>query len=288
MLTIRRALCLGALALAAVPTSAFASSFQLGVFPNEIGGIAAVEKAAGARAAIDHHYVPWTFHSWPKKTGDDFTNGRIPLLSWSAAPATTASAIASGSQDAIIRAAATALKGTHTIYLRPFYEFDQPKGHPRYIGTPSQVVAAWKHTYNVFQSVGAINVRFVWCPMGFDYANGVAQTFWPGSQYVDYVAADGYNFPGRKWRAFGDIFSAGLAYATGKAKPFFIAETASPGGDSRSASWISQGQAWAAAHANVAAVVYFDSVSPKGYDFRLLAHPSTFSAYKTWLSAIAW
>jgi beta-mannanase len=264
-----------------------AASFQLGVFPNETGGIAAVEQAAGARAAVDHHYIPWTFHSWPKKTTDDFAKGRTPLLSWSAAPKTTASAIASGSQDAVIRAAATALRGTHTVYLRPFYEFDQPKGHPRYIGTSTQVVAAWKHTYQVFRSAGATNVKFVWCPMAFDYAKGVAQRFWPGPSYVDYVAADGYNFPNRsKWRAFGDIFASALAFATQQAKPFIVAETASPGNDPRTASWITQAETWAASHPSVAAIVYFDSISPKGYDFRLLAHPGTFSAYRTWLQAI--
>ena len=170
--------------------------FQLGVFANEPGGVSAFEQKLGYKVSVDHTYVPWTFKSWSNRIAPDLTAGRTPFLSWSAAPTTTASAIASGSQDATIKAAATALKAANTtIYLRPFYEFDQPVGHPRYIGTPAQVIAAWQHTYNVFQSVGATNVKFVWCPMAFDYAKGGAQQCWPGAPYVDYVAADGYNFP---------------------------------------------------------------------------------------------
>jgi hypothetical protein len=278
----KRLSCTGVVLAALVTPAAAQAGVQLGAFPNETVGITTLESHLGHRLAIDHSYTPWDFTSWAKRVGPDLSAGRTPLLSWSAAPLTTASAIASGSQDTRIRAAATALKAAgKTIYLRPFYEFDQPVGHPRYIGTPTQVVAAWKHTVDVFRSVGATNVKFVWCPMAFDYANGVAAKFWPGSSYVDYVAADGYNFPGVKWRAFGDIFAAAYTYAVAAGKPFFIAETASPGGDSRTPSWIQGAGTWAAAHADVTAIVYFDSMSPKGYDFRLYAHSSTFSAFRT-------
>jgi Glycosyl hydrolase family 26 len=272
------------LAMIASPASA-SPSVQLGVFPNESGGIAAFEQKLGEPVSIDHSYVPWTFKSWSKRIAPDLAAGRTPLLSWSAAPTTNASAIASGSQDATITAAAAALKAAgKTIYLRPFYEFDQPQGHPRYIGTPAQVIAAWQHTYNVFQSVGATNVKFVWCPMSFDFKKGVAQQFWPGAQYVDYVGADGYNFPGKKWRSFGTIFQYAYDYSVAQGKPFFVAETASPGNDPRTPGWIADAEQWANANTNTAAVVYFDSISPKGFDFRLAAHPLAFTAYQSWAS----
>jgi hypothetical protein len=283
-----RPLIAGGLILAALaaPASATAgATASVGAFPNETGGAAVLQQHLGTTLGIDSHYVPWDFTSWAKKIAPDKTDGSTPMLSWSAAPLTTASAIAAGSQDARITAAAKALKAEGvTIYLRPFYEFDQPKGHPRYIGTSTELIAAWRHTRSIFRSVGATNVKFVWCPMSFDYASGVAQKFWPGAGYVDYVAADGYNFPGRKWRAFGEIFDAAYSFSVAQGRPFYIAETASPGNDPRTPSWISGAAQWVAQSPNVAAVVYFDSVSPKGYDFRLYAHPATFTAYKSWLN----
>jgi beta-mannanase len=123
--------------------------------------------------------------------------------------------------------------------------------------------------------------------MAFDYAKGVAQQFWPGAQYVDYVAADGYNFPNQKgWKSFDTLFASAYNFSVSQGKPFFIAETASPGTDSRTPSWIAGAQAWAATHPNLAVVSYFDSISPKNFDFRLMAHPDAFSAFQTWRGAL--
>ena len=220
---------------------------QLGAFANEPGGISVLEQELGYHLSIDHIYVPWTFTSWAKRVAPDIAAGRTPLLSWSAAPATTAAAIVSGSQDAVITKAALALKAVGAkIYLRPFYEFDQPVGHPRYIGTPAEVVAAWQHLVGLFRAAGATNVKFVWCPMAFDYANGVAATFWPGAAYVDYVGADGYDFPGARWWTFGHIFTAAYAYSVAQAKPLFIAETAANSLDVRGPAWLADAGAMGA------------------------------------------
>ena len=281
-----RPLIAGGLILAVLAAPASAAAANVGAFPNETGGAAALQQHLGTTLPIDGHYVPWDFTSWANKVAPDKADGSTPMLSWSAAPLTTAAAIASGSQDTRIRAAASALKATGiTIDLRPFDEFDQPKGHPRNIGSATDLIAAWRHTWSIFQSVGATNVRFIWCPMSFDYASGVAQKFWPGAGYVDYVGADGYNFPGQKWRPFGDIFASAYAFSVAQGRPFFIAETASVGSDPRTPSWISGAAQWVASSPNVAAVVYFDSMSPKGYDFRLYAHAAAFAAYKAWVSA---
>ena len=269
----------------AFPASALAS-VQLGVFANESGGIAALQqKLGGGTIAIDHHYAPWTYRYWAKAIASDSAAGHIPLFSWSAAPKTTAAAIVSGSQDSVIVAAAKAIAATgKPVYLRPFYEFDQPVGHPRYIGVPSEVALAWQRVVTLFRDNGATNVKFVWCPMAFDYANGKAQKFWPGASYVDDVAADGYNFPTARFRSFGTIFQSAYAFAVAQQKPFFIAETAATSTNTQTPAWIASIGAWAASHPDTAAVVYFDSISPKGYDFRLLCHPAVLSAFRTLLS----
>jgi hypothetical protein len=73
-----------------------------GAFPNEPGGIAALQQRVGRRLAIVKRYVPWTFISW-SDVSTYLRGGHLPLISWSAAPDTTAAAIASGIQDAIGR-----------------------------------------------------------------------------------------------------------------------------------------------------------------------------------------
>jgi hypothetical protein len=124
-------------------------------------------------------------------------------------------------------------------------------------------VFAWQHTVDIFRAVGATNVKFVWCSMAFDYANGVAPRYWPGAGYVDYVGADGYDFPGSHWFTFARIFTAAYNYSVAQARPLFIAETAATATDPQASAWITAAEAWAENHPNVAAVVYFDSISPK-------------------------
>jgi len=61
-----------------------------------------------------------------------------------------------------------------------------------------------------------------------------------------------------------------------------IAETAANSLDARGPGWLGDAGPWVQTHPNVAAVVYFDSISPKGYDFRLFANQPMFLAYQAW------
>jgi len=263
------------------------SGTLMGAFPNEPGGIAALESRLGRRLVIVNRYVPWTFANWATFAAY-LRAGHLPMISWSARPTTNAAAIASGSQDALIRRAAIALRGVGgNVLLRPFYEFDQPTGHPRAMGTPAQVIAAWRRVYAIFAAEHATNVHFVWCPMAFDFARGVAQRYWPGSAYVQWVGADGYNFPGSTWHSFGQLFQSAYSFAVAQRKPLIAAETASPAADPRTPAWIAGAASFIASHPDFKAVSYFDSVSPKGYNFRIASNPKTLAAFVAWGRA-AW
>ena len=263
------------------PNDVPASGALWGAFPNEPGGAALLEQRVARRLAIVNRYVPWNFGSW-SDFGPEVRGHQVPLISWSAAPQTNAAAIAAGGSDAAIRTAALALKALGgPILLRPFYEFDQPKGHPRYIGTPAQLIAAWRRVYSIFRAEGASNVRLVWCPMSFDFPRVAAQ-YWPGAAYVDWVGADGYNFPGTPWRTFGTIFSAAYAFAAAQHKPLIVAETASPAADPRTPGWMAGAVVWAASHTDLKAVSYFDSTSPKGYNFRVGSSAAALAAFRAW------
>jgi Glycosyl hydrolase family 26 len=250
-------------------------------------GVLALEHNLGYKLGIDEHYKSWR-NTHVKEEALDVQAGRIPMLNWSPGGTTTATAISSGSQDATIRAMALAIKGLgQPVFLRLAYEMDQPQGHPRYIGTAQQFVPAWRRVYTMFRKLGVTNARFVWCPIARNFATGKAQSFYPGDAYVDWIAADGYNwYPAKKsWRAYGEIFSAYYAWASKRGKPLMVAETGAmedrqhPG---RKAAWIDDAHAWIKAHQAIKAALYFDSISPKGYDFRATTSASAFAAFRAW------
>ncbi len=260
-----------------------ASGVYLGAFANEPGGITTLETAIGRTLALDRTYVPWTFTGWSNRIAPDKAAGRIPELAWSAAPTTTAAAIAAGTQDGVILAAARAMRDSGTqIMLVPWYEFDQPRGHKRFIGGPKRVVAAWRHMVGLFRAVGATNVHFIWTPMAYDfgpYANVNAAAFYPGNAYVHWIGADAYNFPGVPFRTQAELLDPALAFAHKHAKPFIVGETASLSSNAETPAWIEAYGSWAALHPHVKAITYFDSISPKGNDFRLIAHASVLAAF---------
>ena len=260
-----------------------ASGVYLGAFANEPGGITTLETAIGRNLALDRTYVPWTFTGWANRIAPDKAAGRIPELAWTAAPTTTAAAIAAGTQDRVILAAARAMRDSGTqIMLVPWYEFDQPRGHKRFIGGPKRVIAAWRHMVRLFRAVGATNVHFVWTPMAYDfgpYANVDAAAFYPGNAYVHWIGADAYNFPGVPFRTQAELLDPALAFAHKHDKPFIVGETASLSSNAQTPTWIEAYGSWAALHPHVKAITYFDSISPKGNDFRLIAHPSVLAAF---------
>jgi Glycosyl hydrolase family 26 len=275
-----------ATAAVSAPPVLFGAWVQQGSAATHADAVRAVESELGFTLALDNHYRPWTNTFWGDER-DDIASGRTPMVSWTGR-GTTAAAIAGGSEDANVRRVADAVKALGSrVLVRFAYEMDQPKGQPRYLGTPADFIAAWRHVYRVFQARGATNARFVWTPIAANFKNGVAQSFYPGNRYVDWIGADGYNwYPGRagsKWTAFGDIFSTFYAWAAPRGKPLIVAETGvqeDPADPGRKAAWFADADAWIGAHPAIRAVSYFDGVSPKGYDFRADTSLPAFSAWQ--------
>jgi Glycosyl hydrolase family 26 len=270
----------------AAPAVRYGAWVQQGSAPTHLDAVRALEAQLGYRLAIDNHYRPWTNTFW-RDEQDDIASGREPMISWTA-QGTTAAAIASGSQDATIARVADAVKALRgRVLVRFAYEMDQPKGRPRYLGPPAQFIAAWRHVYTLFDARGATNARFVWAPIAANYATGVAQSFYPGNRYVDWIGADGYNWypgrPGSKWTSFGQIFAAFDAWAAPRGKPLMVAETGvqeDPADPARKAAWFADEATWLGSHPAIRAVCYFDGVSPKGYDFRADTSTTSFSAFQ--------
>lgn len=103
-------------------------------------------------------------------------------------------------------------------------------------------VRAWRHIHDIFDSVGADNVTWVWCPnVSHDKNLG---TLYPGDQYVDWTCLDGFNWGPRPnasgWLSFGKLFRASYQQLRQIApdKPTILGEVASSNYGGNKAAWI--------------------------------------------------
>ncbi|MBA3431153.1 MAG: hypothetical protein H0U16_06705 [Actinobacteria bacterium] len=261
---------------------------QNGELPSHYDEVVAFEQELGRQLDIAHIYRPWD-NLWWNEEEDHLADGRIPLISWTAA-GTTAAEINSGSQDGLIAEKADAIKALGTpVFLRFSYEMDQPPSGPRYIGPPEQFIPAWRRVHDIFVARGATNAVWVWCAIAWNFspkAQIKAPDFYPGNAYVDWIAADGYNWypekPGSKWKSFTEIFTYFYDWAAPKGKPIMIGENGvqeDPAQPGRKAGWLRDTAAAMKAMPLVKSYVYFHSMSPKGYNFRLDTSGSAFGAF---------
>jgi hypothetical protein len=124
-------------------------------------------------------------------------HGVIPFFSWANSGISDGD-IAAGNWDSYVTSWATAAKNWgHPFFLRFDWEMNAPWfnwGVGNNGTTAAQFVAAWRHVHDIFTSVGASNVTWVWCP-NVDPGGKLASlsSLYPGDGYVDWTCLDGYN-----------------------------------------------------------------------------------------------
>ena len=167
-----------------------------------------LEVVIGRRYAIDHRYYKWDvpfpgiYEAWT--TGA----GRIPLLTWVPRKVDGTwiewRVIAGGAYDALIRERERALRDVRAPIMLTFHHEPDTSNWP-----PSDYVAAWRRVVDIFRAQGATNVSWVWNLMAYTFAPGGRdpEPYYPGNSYVDWMAADGYNWFGSNhvigpWRSF--------------------------------------------------------------------------------------
>lgn len=161
-------------------------------------------------------------------------------------------------------------------------------------------VKAWRHMVDIFRAEGASNVKFVWCIDAWgrgpgDGAKGRWNYFgnyYPGDNYVDWVGADGYQWPSTNYNTFGAIFDdtalAANFLTTMKnehpTKPVIIGEMGVSTRDSRAAQWIADAyQSIRTKYTNVKAVTWFNK-NQDGSDWALVSGSAQTNAYRQALS----
>lgn len=222
-------------------------------FAAQVAALPAVLAATGRPLRLLHVYVRWSAPPPIAALSAIAAQGSIPILDWGCAP--DGSAVAGGSDDALISTFASALVSYRgPVLLRWCWEMNLVRSHPQ-VGGASGFVSAWGHIHTLFTNAGAANVSFVWCPAltGVDPA-----PFFPGSASVDWIAVDGYDRDGTQ--TFSSLFSGFYRQWETQGKPMMVAETGSAG--SAQAGFIESIGTDAPSLPQFKAVVYFDAQGP--------------------------
>jgi Glycosyl hydrolase family 26 len=227
------------------------------------------------------------------------SHGSIPFFSWNPGPGGgefSDARIAAGSQDKYITAWAKAAKAWgHPFFLRFAWEMNGswfPWGVGNNGTTAADFVAMWRHVHDVFASVGASNVTWVWCP-NVDPAGKRAPlgSVYPGPAYVDWTCLDGYN-GNNPWRSFSALFKTSYEKITGTLatqKPMVVGETASTENGGAKARWIADMLAGLPTEfPKIRGLLWFDKVEtgPGGYtDWPIESSAAATSAFAAGIAA---
>lgn len=273
--------------------------------------IAKFESQAGRGLSIIHWGQAWYQGGvaqpfYPNDFDAVRTHGSIPLIDWNAwdlnaggtadQPNFQLSDIISGRYDAYIRSWATGAKNWgKPLFLRFNHEMNgtwYPWSEGANGNRAGEYVTAWRRVRDIFTSVGATNVSWVWSP-NVEYPGSIALAgLYPGDAYVDWVAMDGYNWGTNPiqpsgWVTFAQVF--GPTYdrlgAIAPGKPVMIAETGSSEWGGSKAAWIRDGlTTLPTAFPRVRALLWFDW-NDGGMDWTLESSASSIAAFAAALDA---
>ena len=202
-------------------------------------------------------------------------NGGIPLAD-----------ITAGVYDSYLRSSASLAKQwNRPLEIRLAHEMNlTDSGFGPNVASPSAFVAAWKHVVDVFRAQGVTNVSWVWSP-NVDCNGGCPfDAYFPGDDYVDVVALDGYNYSstsGQPWLSFDQVFRNSYDDITAlSTKPVMIAETSSAEAGGDKAAWIRQAFLTdiPAHYPRISSVIWFDRI--KETDWRVNSSDSSLAAWR--------
>ena len=233
----------------------------------------------GRQMRILHLYFNWT--DGLLDTIGVVPEGCIPMFSWSPLPAYTS--VTDGSQDALIRAQARAVKAYgKPLFLRWGWEMNGNWFPWSGVKNPTRTagyIAAYRHIHDIFAAVGATNVAWVWSPNYFslpDQPWNSMDNYYPGDAYVDWVGTSGYSYG----RQLPDFLFGPTYQKYAPRKPIMITEVGiSEAGGTTRPDWIRAFAQWIIAHPRIGALVWFDTDTFKGTNWRLDTTAAAIAAY---------
>lgn len=264
------------------------------------------ERAIGKKMAFANIYSQWSYLSDPKlieSLNEISSHGWTPIIStnpsfFSECPKGNNSlyeTIASGDCDEFLKAVATNLKSYKGIIMFRFaWEMNLPSMYwsvDFVKSTPQDFVAAWKHFYTIFEQEQADNVKWV---LSFNTSNSETIPYnelFPGDEYLDWVAIDGYNWGNTQewggWTSFNGVFKKSYEELVALSKkPVMLSEvnTSPTGTGGNKAEWLKDmlDIQLVTDYPQVQAIVFFNENKEKGesVDWRLETSPEVVAVIK--------
>jgi beta-mannanase len=287
------------------PTGTTPATLYYGAYAGDNGDMTKVtqfETDAGKKLSIVMWYQGW-------EVADDFdqfqptvmnnvrNHGSIPMITWEPwdytkganQPAYSLSAIINGNHDAYIRKWALDSKAWGKPYFLRFAHEMNGNWYPwaeRANGNSAgQYVQAWKHVRDIFTQEGVTNVTWVWSVNIVDATSTPINTMYPGDNYVDWVAMDGYNggsaLPWGGWKSFTQVFQQTYnEIGAITQKPLMVSETASAEAGGSKANWITNAYGTEVANMpKIKGIIWFNA--NKETDWRITSTTQTKNAYRT-------
>lgn len=260
--------------------------------PGAVAERAAVAAAVGARPEIVLWFADFTRPAPAGEIADATAAGLFPIVTWEPwralggghydERAFPMAAVAAGAHDDYLRSWARALTA-HPAGLRFAHECNGD-WYP-WSADPAAYVAAWRRAHGIFAAEGAA-VRWIWSPSAPFEQTPAA--WYPGAEFVDVVAVDGYNrgtaFPESRWLEPGELFGPALDALRPLGKPLLVGEVGCAEAGGSKPDWIGALVASLAADPDVTGFVWFDH--DKETDWRLTSSAASARAMAAALAAL--
>jgi hypothetical protein len=283
--------------------------------PWDMDAVSTFEGMAGKQLSLVNFFAPFancasspcSFYKFPTGPMDNIReHGAIPVFSWSS------QSIPSSLNEPDFQLA-DVIAGTYDSFIKEFAEDAHDWNHPFFLrfnwemnGTwfpwsegvngnqQGEFVAAWRHVHDIFTSVGATNVTWVWCP-NIDPENqmqSVASTY-PGDEYVDWTGLDGYNWGPRngKWSSFDQLYSStyhAITDTVAPSKPMLIGEMGATENGGSKSKWIADALAEIPSeYPKIRGMLWFDTFDD-GMDWPIETSSSATSAFATGIQDAAY
>ncbi len=233
-------------------------AFDAGI-PQTLDGVVHLEQALGTTFPLIQLYAAWgdkPEQRFPRSVVGAIADlGSIPMITWepwltdfesprhpglllpAARELHGLAAVARGDYDFHVDAwARDAARYGRPLFLRFAHEMNDPYRYPwgPQNNSKEEYIAAWRHVVDRFRLAGAHNVLWVWSPhVAYDYW----ELYYPGADYVDWVATGVLNFgpiaQWSQWWTFDHILGPKYPGLASFDKPVMVAEFGSlaVGGD---------------------------------------------------------